>query len=361
MKMTSKMAVLALMWVLGAVTLAAAPATPAERLRASESAGERCRYQAIFVCTEVRGATTKTATVEISHRPNATRYAYQAPELRGVVVIEGDGNVIRLNPADQTATRIHVPRKHSGLDLLLANYSVDMVRGDKVAGRPTEVLEIRHKTSGLLRRRIWLDQEHDLVLRSEEYDRQGQIRSRTECQSIRWQPELEESLFQIPPGWRTVEAEVASGTPLDTARLAEAVGFDVVLPKAPPSGYVQDEISLYPCPCGAKAVQVRYTDGLASCSLFIKTATCSGGGRGQGMGPGMGMGMGKGPLMGKGQGQGRGRGWGAQGEGRVGGCACERMATMPGQAYVKRTARFTYILAGDVDEALWKKFLDDLP
>lgn len=355
MKTAWNLIALALAGGLSGLPLTAAPATPAERLRVAESAGERCRYQATFTCREVRGNATKTITVDISHQPGATRYAYSTPEHRDLVVIERGEQVVRLNPADQTATLARVPRKPSRLDLLLANYSVDIQSGATVAGRATDTLAIQHKASGRLARRIWMDQEHGLILRSEEYDQRGQVRARTECQRIQWPPELAASLFEIPPGWRVIEAPLAETT-WDAARLAQAVGFEFAPPATPPPGFVLEDMSLYPCPCGAKAVQLRYTDGLASGSLFIQTPHCNsgGGGRGQGMGPGLG--MGKGPPPGKGPGQGRGRGWGAQGEGRPGSCACERVAAVPGKVQVKHTAHFTYIWVGDLDEASWQKF-----
>jgi hypothetical protein len=98
-----------------------------------------------------------------------------------------------------------------------------------VAGRSTEVLEIRRIQSALEWYRAWIDPETGLVMRADEFDPSNQLVSRAEFTTFTLTPDL--SSFSL-------HGDRIPGTPFDPASdTTGSLGFRVLVPTLLPDGY----------------------------------------------------------------------------------------------------------------------------
>ena len=318
-----------------------APRNAADRLREAQNAEQSLCFRATVNTATFGGAGPASSQVIVSRKPGAGRWEYQSPALRGLVVIEKAGNVIRLDPTRKVAT---VERAHAGpaaLDLLLKNHEVTAEKAEDVAGRTADVLAVRHRQTGRLAKKVWVDRERALIVRSESYDSDGKLASLTVHDSIEWNPKLDDSLFEVPAGWQRVGTDDDRERHWQRDALSKEVGFEVREPSHVPAGYTLDGLHLFRCRRGLASAHLRYVDGLNSVSVFEQIGGCPRAG-----GPG-------GPGGGKGRGWGRGRGGGGR-------CGCELVCGRQGEMLVKHSDGMTFILVGDLPKDELQKIADSI-
>ncbi|MFA6093179.1 MAG: hypothetical protein WCU88_12235 [Elusimicrobiota bacterium] len=152
------------------------------------------------------------------------------------------------------------------LGLLERNHALNWTASESVAGRRTDVLELRAREDSRLIRKLWVD-EAGRVLRRESYGEDGSISS-----SMRV-----ESLVSLPVGERKFDLSVPAGLRvrardwrpdfMDLEEAAAASGRKPVLPVWLPSGFVFESVDLVPYK-KASILHLRFTDGLDALSLF---------------------------------------------------------------------------------------------
>jgi outer membrane lipoprotein-sorting protein len=157
-----------------------------------------------------------------------------------------------------------------GVEALTKNHEVFLEGDDKVAGRRAHVVAIRERRSGAVVRRQWLDYEHYIPLKTETYDSDGRLVSRTSVTSISFIPQ-DGARFSPPriPGVQVV-GEVSSLVPCSSAsELRKAVGHAVATPKYIPEGFRPVGYYYCVCPCCRNvAPAVRYGNGVKSFTVF---------------------------------------------------------------------------------------------
>lgn len=322
---------------------AGAPPNPADRLREAQDAEQKLCFRATVNTATFGGAGPASSQVVVSRKPGAGRWEYQSAALRGLVVIEKGSDVIRLDPVRKVAT---VERAHAGaaaLDLLLKNHDVTAEKAEDVAGRVADVLAVRQRQGNRLAKKVWVDRETALIVRSESYDSDGKLASLTVYDRIEWNPKLDDSLFEVPAGWQRVGADDDRERHWQRDALSKEVGFEVREPSYVPAGYTLDGFHLFRCRRGIPSAHLRYVDGLKSISIFEQVGGCPRGG-----GPG-------------GKGGGKGRGWGrGRGGGGGGRCGCELVGGQQGEMLVKHTDGMTLILVGDLPKDELQKIADSI-
>ena len=332
-----------IVFLAAAAAIAFAQADPAARLRAAQTAEEKLCFRATLETATFGGAGPASSQVIVSRKPGAGRWEYQSATLRGLVVIEAGGNVIRLDPSRKVAA---VERAHTdpgALDRTLKNYDVTTEKSEEVIGLATDVLAVRHRQTSRLMKKVWVDRETALILRTEQYDNDGKLASLTVCAGIEWNPKLDDSLFAIPAGWQRAEVGDERERHWQRDALSKEVGFEVREPSYLPPGYTLDGFHLYRCRGGIASAHLRYVDGLKSISIFEQIGGCPRGG-----GPG-------------GKGGGKGRGWGrGRGGGGGGRCGCELVGGQQGEMLVKHTDGMTLILVGDLPKDELQKIADSI-
>ena len=317
-------------WALAASALAEpgvpAAVNPVERLRAAQGAEDRLTLRATLNTATFFRQSPVSSQVTVYRKPGHCRWEYQASVLKGMVMIEKGEAVIRLDPARQTAS-VGCSRREPGLvDLLLKNYRVTLDRTEPIIGRTADVLVVAHPETGRPSKKIWVDRDTGLILRSEYYDCDGRLATLSFYTDIDWNPRLDDRLFEVPEGWKTTEIEGDASQHWEREKLSKEVAFPVCEPAYLPAGFALDGFHLYRCRCGVASAHVRYVDGLNSVSVFERFTQCPGRG---------------------GRGFGRGRG-------------CELLGNQPGRMLVRPVGGRTFVLVGDLPEAVLLKIADSL-
>jgi negative regulator of sigma E activity len=155
------------------------------------------------------------------------------------------------------------------LDLLLKNYNVQIpASDDEIAGYETYLLTITPRFEGRPSKRIWVAKDKGIILRSEDLDSKGEIRSLSVYTQISFQTEEVQK--------KVSDLELPVNSPNDSGKLAETLSLSkaqrkfkrrLILPTILPHGFELEQVMLLenlPKP----AVHLLYTDGLTSLSLF---------------------------------------------------------------------------------------------
>jgi hypothetical protein len=149
--------------------------------------------------------------------------------------------------------------------LLVKAYEVRLAGRSQVAGRPAEVVSA-HRSDGSRAARLWLDAEYSLPLRREVYDGAGRTVSASAFVEIEVVPSLRSrfaSSLSTGSGERTGRPET---TALSHAELADLRADGWTCPTALEGGLI-----LYQANRHAEAIQLSYSDGVATVSVFEQT------------------------------------------------------------------------------------------
>ncbi len=304
----------------------------AQRVRTAYQAESRLRLSGVMRTTTVLQTGEVSSEVAVYRKGGMTRYEYRAPELGGLVLIDRGETLIRLNPATRTATVESVHRSPATVDLVLKNYQPSLVAREQMLGRQVDVVTLKPRRGSGPWRKMWIDRQTGLVLRTEQYNSAGKLVSRSVYLSVDWNANPEDSLFTVPAGWKQVESPVQSERHREKAELSARLGFTVREPGYVPPGFVLDGFHLVYRPNTLPSAHIRYVDGLNSISVFEHRCP-------------------------PGPGRGRGFQWGRR-MGRRGNC--EFFTSNEGNVLVKESSGIRFIVVGDLPEAELQKVIDSL-
>jgi negative regulator of sigma E activity len=203
-----------------------------------------------------------------------SRILYVLPGGKQRIVLDDGKHLYELDATTKTAIKASPTREPSRIETLLANYDVTITGKATVAGRECDVISVRSKRAGSPSRKVWVDRETALILRSDSHDASGRLTAQTVYSSVDYQAKLAPDLFRVPQGW-TVR-EVASDTTRHYTRdeISRRVGFRVPAPTYMPRGFVFDGYHLSQCSGGVPYCLARYVDGLASVSIISRHEVC---------------------------------------------------------------------------------------
>jgi sigma-E factor negative regulatory protein RseB len=142
----------------------------------------------------------------------------------------------------------------------MRNHTVVIQGQATIADRPSTIGEIRSRASGKLVRRIWVDREKGVVLRTELYNWASQLVSSTEFQHINYDAQVSEKDFEVDKG--SVSGPKIAPIPVPEEDLRKP-------------GYMPQGFELVGKPSGVRtmrgvAVHLRYGDGLNAISIFVR-------------------------------------------------------------------------------------------
>lgn len=157
------------------------------------------------------------------------------------------------------------------LTLLRSNYTPRVVRRDQIAGRPAVLLVLTAVRGARPHLRLWVDEEHGLVLRSERYRADNRLAEVATFRHITFRPPPP-ALFRFSPPRGVEVRRAAAPTSLTLADLLRKAGFSVAAPRSLPHGFVLDRVCLGESE-GRPLAILQYTDGLATLTLFERQAT----------------------------------------------------------------------------------------
>ena len=236
---------------------AGAQAAGAQLLRRSAAADARCDYRGTKRVAFRGGDEPREMTLRVIHvRPDRTRTEFLGPgRMQGGVRIEIGKEAWRLDPRNGEWRR-SAPRGPAAvsLDRLLANYIATEESTDSVAGRRCRVVTIKPKRAGNPSRRVWIDAETNVPLKTQFFGADGNLISEATFVDIQ---------FAVP---KSVQVRA----PKDVAESDQqqpTLGFDPVKPSYLPPGYglvASTALSVR----GRASGHLQYSDGLGTISLF---------------------------------------------------------------------------------------------
>jgi hypothetical protein len=211
------------------------------------------------------------------------RIEYLTPPLEGVTIWENGEQTYRYNPKAKRLTVAQKRTTHQEEDRLeaqlLQNYAAEIAGHERVAGIEATIVELRPRSKTDRRKRVWIDPNTKLVLRSDDLlHREGkdQLVRSTAFEKLRF---LSGSAIPGPEQFRPPDELIRkygtarpgdSSTRLDPARLSKLIGFPVRVPKWLPRGYTLEGGYQTPCECRLRhqAARLEFSDGLNKLTLF---------------------------------------------------------------------------------------------
>lgn len=196
---------------------------------------------------------------------------------RGLLVIDGhtawqylpEQGVVLKRPSRGEGGELLRPEQ---LRRALLSYEVHASPTETVAGRRSRALEFAPRQGGSRpRRRIWVDEETGLILRTEVYGTDSRLSWLTVFEDLDFRPSFDAAVFtmRVPAGARIVEA--GSDLCLEPAEAERIAGLPVALPLYLPEGFVRQCIRARRQRDYGE-VQMVFGDGLSLLSLFESTS-----------------------------------------------------------------------------------------
>jgi outer membrane lipoprotein-sorting protein len=233
-------------------------------------------YRGRKVVIDFSRLTPQVTSITVQREPGG-KERREFPSSHGVVITNGSV-VWQYLPAERVVVRRPV-RRGEGTDVLRpeqlrqaeGSYQVRSVPVEEaIAGRPSFLVEFAPRQPGTRPlRRVWVDVETGLVLRTEIYSSENRLSWLSAFEQIEYRSTARPDDFQPPPGVPEVPAaeEERCIAPRD-AELAS--GIPVRFPRYLPAGFAQTCIHARRHHDYGE-VQVLYSDGLSLLSLFEST------------------------------------------------------------------------------------------
>lgn len=202
------------------------------------------------------------------------RIEYTSPaKLKGIVITDNGSQSIFYNPIIKKMTIgpswIGMMKGYKGVHPPMPNVDANAeIKGtESVAGRQAYIVEIK-PSFGLKRyRRIWIDKQRWIHLRTEEFTETGQIKSKSYFKSISFVKSIPVSMFTVKPG-RDIQVEQMPGPVIITVDQAKsAVKFRILQPSYLPKGFKNVGAAIIPFRSD-KIIGIRYSDGVNAFTIF---------------------------------------------------------------------------------------------
>lgn len=154
---------------------------------------------------------------------------------------------------------------------LVKNYRARHTGYETIAGRPAYAISL-FDSSGRLARRLFVDRDRFVVLRTQVFDGRGTLIAQTTVKQIDFLPEVPVELFTVPADyWPPVRPRPSPRQcQASLAALQKAAGFPVRPPRWLPESYrLKSACILHgSAACGCRVVHLNYSDGVRSLSIF---------------------------------------------------------------------------------------------
>ena len=216
----------------------------------------------------------------VSGAPGGHSYIeYLTAPLKGVKIWYDDDTAYRYTPsANSGEDQLTVSTRRASRDdlasqgeQLLANYEASRHGAESIAGRPAWVVDLHPRGDGGPWRRLWIDQEHWLVLASTHFDAADQKIQSREFITIEFRPSDQVDLSDFRPPAELLASSVAI-RPSDmfaVKELRDIVEIDVQMPRYLPTGYQFE--GGYVHHCGEErrlGARLEFTDGAKRITLI---------------------------------------------------------------------------------------------
>ena len=156
--------------------------------------------------------------------------------------------------------------------LLLRNYTVDVVQSEPIAGQNTYLLTINPKVDSRPRKKVWLDAQHYIILRMEHYDIAGNLKALSVYTTIDYDSaSVAQQMKQYSDKEQGRGPDRRKPYRSEETSIVEAekkFGGQLPQPSYLPVGFQLQSTSMVAFRDNP-SVHFRYTDGLTTLSLFV--------------------------------------------------------------------------------------------
>lgn len=173
------------------------------------------------------------------------------------VVYKDTSNLMGLSPL----------KVRESIGLARKNYDIKVEGREKIANRDCVRVSFVPRKNDRPTRRMWLDAEYGLPLKTEVYDTAGKLTAVSGFSEIIFNPRFPDSYFMlmVPQNIQVIETPELPGLTLASA--TRLLGAPIFVPAYLPDGYALREVSLLGKDARSK-VQLIYGDGLTTLSVF---------------------------------------------------------------------------------------------
>jgi len=244
--------------------------------------------------SSVTGVTGRTRYVERVDGPRQRRRIdYQAPgQLLNIVVLEDPTSIYQWDTQrgiairqDNNACAMLPSIERDRLAILSENYTASIVGKSTVAGRPCLIVEVMPVRQGNPWRRIYVDRDKLLPLRTENANGAGFLTHSMAVVDISYSIPGDPGMFQLPPGTIVRDDPVERSVALPMNRLEEKAGFAPIAPGYVPAGYRFAGGQVIRAG-DSTVIHLMYFDGMSTVSLFEELVAPGARGGGQDWMPG---------------------------------------------------------------------------
>lgn len=199
----------------------------------------------------------RSAVVDLRHQAGSGYRMTIAPTMTtaGATVVEPEDAPTLLSPLDRQQLRV-----------LAAHYTPSLSAGDQVAGRPTDLVELRD-AGGRTAARYWLDRSTALPLQRIAYDAAGRVQRASAYTSITFTGGRPSAATTAPVPQQTAgraDLDLLRGSGWQVPALMGARGLELIdaqmVQQSPP------------------ALHLRYSDGISTVSVFEEPGHLDAGG-----------------------------------------------------------------------------------
>lgn len=239
-------------------------ASATDLMRRAQDADKYVSYRGFKIATVHFAGGMTHASLKVVHlKPDETRTEYYTPNaLAGIILIQEGEELWKFSPADDSWRRLRSSNLSGPEDQICCvfeNYELRVIGTDTVAQRPAFVVHAVPRHSGETARRIWVDKEFYLVVRTQVESPRGSIIDSSKFTSIKFNPgNISHSSFKI-------------NGKVKKCPQPSKVKFRTMVPSHLPKGYkLIGKTSI--CAGGHSCVHLQFSNGINTISLFQRKA-----------------------------------------------------------------------------------------
>lgn len=209
------------------------------------------------------------------------RIEYLDEPLKGVTIWEDAGLTYRFNPAQKRLTVAQTRKTEGEGELLLENYTSEVVGRTRVAERPA-VLVLLRKAGSERTKRLTIDSATYVILATQD-SLEGRLLRSSQYRRIEYLSQAPSvSEFRPPEALikRYATARVGdSSSRFSPEQLSSVLGWRIRLPEWLPPGFTLEGVYQAPCSCPERhqAARLEFSDGLSAVTLFQCGSRCESG------------------------------------------------------------------------------------
>ncbi len=177
--------------------------------------------------------------------PGKRRWAVIAPEdQRGRLCIRNGQVQWEYSPKHASVVRRELPtaedlcaQRLTDLDRLRTRTRIQYLGTETIANRPAHIILVSTR-QGVPVKKTWIDTEHYVPLKTQQFDCKGLIKSSAYYEAINYQPQYADGMFDFtPPAGCTVQNAPPPPRRMKLPAAEKVVGFRALIPRYLPPGY----------------------------------------------------------------------------------------------------------------------------